>query len=110
MTLLSLSTETIVWMALPFFLGFSMTLVPHLARYLALGVALASVGYAMQIFISDASLTLHLLDHAGVALWVDSLSGFFILTNGLVTAAVVLYCWHRDSSSFFYTQLIILHG
>ncbi|MGK7876719.1 MAG: cation:proton antiporter, partial [Xenococcaceae cyanobacterium] len=38
------------------------------------------------------------------------LSGYFILTNALVTAAVILYCWHSGKTAFFYTQTIILHG
>ncbi|NEQ54190.1 MAG: cation:proton antiporter, partial [Leptolyngbya sp. SIO3F4] len=54
--------------------------------------------------------TLRLLDNFGVTLVVDSLSGFFILTNGLVTAAVILYCWKQEKPAFFYTQAIILHG
>ncbi|MGB5972189.1 MAG: cation:proton antiporter, partial [Nodosilinea sp.] len=51
-----------------------------------------------------------LLDSFGVTLMADSLSGFFILTNALVTAAVVLYCWTTGKTGFFYTQLVILHG
>jgi len=110
MTMLSLSSLTILWVALPFFMGFSMVLLPILARPFALGMAVLSIGYAADLFLQDASLTLHLLDQAGVTLMVDGLSGFFILTNGLVTAAVALYCWNRDFSAFFYTQLVILHG
>jgi multicomponent Na+:H+ antiporter subunit D len=42
---------------------------------------------------------------------VDQLSGFFILTNALVTAAVILYCWRNsDKTAFFYAQTIIVHG
>jgi multicomponent Na+:H+ antiporter subunit D len=97
-------------MALPFFIGFSMVLLPKLARSLTLAMSVLSIGYATQLFIYDHSLTLHFLGQAGVTLIIDELSGFFILTNGLVTAAVCLYCWNRDISAFFYTQLVILHG
>ncbi|HAJ59558.1 MAG TPA: cation:proton antiporter, partial [Cyanobacteria bacterium UBA8543] len=41
---------------------------------------------------------------------VDPLTGYFVLTNALVTAAVILYCWHSGRTAFFYAQAIILHG
>jgi multicomponent Na+:H+ antiporter subunit D len=105
-----MSTITIAWIALPFFLGFVIYLLPKFDRYLALGVACVSVGYALQIFFNQSPLTLGLLDNFGVTLVVDQLSAYFILTNALVTTAVILYCWHTDKSAFFYTQTIILHG
>jgi len=105
-----MSTITIVWIALPFFLGFSSYLLPRFDRALALVVALTSIGYGLQRLFDPAGLTLQLLDHFSVTLISDSLSGFFILTNGLVTAAVVLYCWQTGRSPFFYTQVTILHG
>lgn len=105
-----MSTITIAWIALPFFVGFSIYLLPKLDRYLALGVALVSAGYALQLFVARSPLTLQLLDHFGVTLVVDQLSGYFILTNALVTAAVILYCWHSGKTAFFYAQTIILHG
>jgi len=99
----------IIWIALPFFLGFTGYLLPQLVRSLALGVAIASAVYALLLFV-EPPLTLQLLDHFGVTLRLDSLGGFFILTNGLVTAAVILYCWHSGKSAFFYLQTMILHG
>lgn len=105
-----MSTLTIAWIAFPFFVGFSIYLLPKLDRYLALGVALVSGGYALQLFAERSPLTLQLLDHFGVTLVVDQLSGYFILTNALVTAAVILYCWHSGKTAFFYAQTIILHG
>ncbi|MEQ9234618.1 cation:proton antiporter [Coleofasciculus sp. E2-BRE-01] len=106
-----MSTLTIAWIALPMFVGFSIYLFPKLDRYLALGVSLASVGYALQLlFVAQSPLTLQLLDSFGVTLIADQLSGFFILTNALVATAVILYCWHTNKSAFFYTQTIILHG
>jgi len=100
---------TIVWIALPFFVGFVGYLLPKLARYLSLGAAIASLGYALLLF-TQPPLSLQLLDSFGVTLLVDQLSGFFILTNALVTAAVILYCWHSGKTAFFYMQAIILHG
>ncbi|GAX38553.1 cation:proton antiporter [Nodularia sp. NIES-3585] len=101
---------TIAWIALPLFLGFVIYLLPKFDRYLALGVALVSAGYALSLFFNQSQLTLNLLDSFGVTLVVDQLSGYFILTNAVVTTAVVLYCWRTDKSAFFYTQIAILHG
>jgi multicomponent Na+:H+ antiporter subunit D len=50
------------------------------------------------------------LDRAGVTLLADHLSAWFVLTSGLVTAAVILYCWDTGKTAFFYLQVIILHG
>ncbi len=101
---------TIVWIALPLFIGFSIYLLPNMARYLALGVAIFSLGYALKIFNIESLLEFQLLDNFGVILSIDNLSGFFILTNALVTLAVLFYCWQSDKTAFFYTQIIILHG
>jgi multicomponent Na+:H+ antiporter subunit D len=54
--------------------------------------------------------TLQLLGRFGVTLQADPLGGFFILTNALVTAAVVLACGHREKSPFFFTQTLLVHG
>jgi multicomponent Na+:H+ antiporter subunit D len=104
-----MSTLTIIWIALPFFVGFTGYMFPRLNRYLALGVAIASVVYALLLF-TQPPLTLQLLDSFSVTLQVDSLSGFFILTNALVTTAVLLYCWNSNKTAFFYMQTLILHG
>jgi len=105
-----MSTITIAWIALPFFLGFTIYLLPKLDKILALCVTFVSAGYALQLFVTQSPLTLQLLDNFGVTLVVDQLSGYFILTNALVTAAVILYCWRTDKTAFFYTQVVILHG
>ncbi|MBC6480045.1 MAG: cation:proton antiporter [Hormoscilla sp. GM7CHS1pb] len=101
---------TINWIALPFFVGFLIYLLPKLDRYLALWASLVSVGYGLSLFFQDWTLTLTLLDNFGVTLEADTSSGFFILTNALVTVAVVIYCWDTNKTAFFYTQAIILHG
>ncbi|MBD2464680.1 cation:proton antiporter [Oscillatoria sp. FACHB-1407] len=101
---------TIAWIALPFFIGFVVYLIPKLDRYLALGMALASAAYATLVFSAPTPVTLQLLDNFGVTLLVDPLAGFFILTNALVTAAVVVYCWQTPRTAFFYGQAVILHG
>ncbi|MDM9381855.1 cation:proton antiporter [Chlorogloeopsis sp. ULAP01] len=104
-----MSTITIGWIALPFFVGFVIYLFPKFDRYLALSTAVVSGGYALQLF-AERPLRLQLLDNFGVTLTIDQLSGYFILTNALVTAAVILYCWYSAKTAFFYAQTIILHG
>ena len=101
---------TLVWMALPFFMGFVIYLLPKLSRILALAIALISNIYAWEIFIEPSPINIQLLDNFGVTLSVDHLSAFFIITNALVTTAVILYCWDSEKTAFFYMQLIILHG
>lgn len=113
-----MTTITITWIALPFFVGFLIYLLPKIDRYLALGVALASGAYACQLFVNsslklgygESPLTLQLVDNFGVTLMVDRLSAYFILTNALVSAAVILYCWNTGKTAFFYMQSVVLHG
>lgn len=105
-----MNTLTLIWIAFPFLVGFIIYLFPRLDRQLALLGALVSAGYAVQLFVEESPVTLRLLDHFGVSLLLDGLAGFFILTNALVTAAVILYCWHSDKTTFFYAQTLILHG
>ncbi len=105
-----MTNMTIAWIALPFFMGFVIYLLPKLDRFLAFGMALVSAAYAVLVFLERSPLNIQLLDHFGVTLTIDELSGFFIFTNALVTAAVILYCWGSDKTAFFYMQTIILHG
>jgi multicomponent Na+:H+ antiporter subunit D len=105
-----MNTITIAWIGLPFFVGFVIFLIPKFGKYLALFGALTSIAYALTLFALPSPITLELLDHFGVTLVVDSLSGYFILTNALVTTAVILYCWPTDKTAFFYAQTIIVHG
>lgn len=110
-----MTNMTVAWIAAPFLIGFIIYLIPQLDRWLALGIALLSASYAVLIFLLDAPLEIQLLDSFGVTLVVDQLSSFFIVTNALVTTAVICYCWQTAESSeesqhFFYLQLLILHG
>lgn len=105
-----MNTLTIAWIGFPFFIGFIIYLIPKLDKYLALLGAIISAAFAFQLFVMPSAVTLELLDHFSVTLLVDRLSGYFILTNALVTAAVVLYCWPTDKSAFFYAQILMVHG
>ncbi|MBE9029218.1 cation:proton antiporter [filamentous cyanobacterium LEGE 11480] len=101
---------SLLWITLPFMVGFLIYLLPQAARYLALAVGIGSTIYSLLPLLSDFTLNLKLLDQFGVTLLVDDLSGYFILTNAVVTIAVILYCWATSKTAFFYTQLILLHG
>lgn len=80
---------TIIWILLPFVVGFSIYLLPRWNRYFALAIAALSVVYSIGLLWSLEPFTLELLDSFGVTLMFDELSGYFILMNGLVTGAVL---------------------
>ena len=101
---------TITWIASSFFVGFVAYLLPKLSRWFALFIGLTSAGYAWHVFAMRSPLAIDLLDNFGVVLAVDRLSAWFILTNAIVTTAVILYCWQTSKTAFFYMQLILLHG
>ncbi len=101
---------SLIWIALPLFVGFSIYLLPKLDRILAITVSLLSLAYGLWHVLNPAPLSFQLLDSFGVSLLIDDLSGFFILTNAVVTLAVILYCWQSERYAFFYTQIVILHG
>ncbi|PSN18369.1 cation:proton antiporter, partial [filamentous cyanobacterium CCP5] len=105
-----MSELTILWIALPLALGFASYWLPRHGRCLALVTAFVSLIYGLIHAINPEPLTLELIDRFGVTLVVDGLSGFFIVTNALVTAAVVLYCWSSDRTNFFFIQTLLLHG
>ena len=105
-----MNTLTLAWIGLPFFVGFSIYLIPKFDKYLAIFGAIASAAYAFLLFAMPSALTLELLDNFSVTLLVDRLSGYFILTNALVTAAVIIYCWPTDKTAFFYAQILMVHG
>ncbi|NEQ24401.1 MAG: hypothetical protein F6K28_35875, partial [Microcoleus sp. SIO2G3] len=66
--------------------------------------------YSIGLFLASEPMTLRLLNNFGVSLLLDPLASFFILTNALVTTAVIFYCWQSDRSPFFFAQTLILHG
>jgi multicomponent Na+:H+ antiporter subunit D len=105
-----MTTLTVLWATLPFFIGFVLYLLPTIARHLSLLVAMTSAAYAVSLFLQPAPFAMQLLDSFGVSLMADSLSGFLIITNALVTTAVIFYCWCQGRSAFFYMQIMMLHG
>ena len=101
---------TIIWLLTPLIAGFIIYLFPKSNRFLALGIGALSLIYAGVVFYQQSTTKLELIDTFGITLIVDELSAFFILTNALVTIAVISSCWQKSKSAFFYTQLVILHG
>lgn len=101
---------TVIFIFLPFLLGFIAYLLPKTDRFLATAASLLSIIFSGIVLISHQEYNLVLIGNFGVSLAVDNLSGYFILTNGLVTLAVVIYGWLKCKSPYFYTQLTILHG
>jgi multicomponent Na+:H+ antiporter subunit D len=101
---------TILWIALPLLFGFTVYLKPNLDKYLALLATLVSIIYSLRILLNREEFKFQLLDNFGVTFRVDTLNGYFILTNAIVTAAVIIYCWQREKIAFFYGQIILLHG
>lgn len=101
---------TLLWLTIPFGMGFALYLLPQFRRSLSLLGAFFSIAYAAFLFRLDSPLTVNLLDNFGVSLILDPLAAFFILSNGLVTLAVILYCWQSDKTAFFYSQTLILHS
>lgn len=101
---------TLIWLALPFLSGFLIYLLPKYYRVLTLGILLTCALYPIWLLTSGEDFTLRLLDSFGVSLFIDQLSGYFTLTNSLVTIAVLLYCLSEERKAFFYTQMMILYG
>ncbi|MFM1842893.1 MAG: dehydrogenase subunit 4, partial [Cyanobacteriota bacterium] len=89
--------------------GFGGYLLPVLVRYLTLTVCLLTAGLAYLGFTTQSPQQWQLFDSFGVMLQLDALTGYFLLTNALVTLAVLAYCWGTARSAFFYAQLMILH-
>ena len=105
-----MNTLTIAWISFPFLIGFIIYLLPRLDKYLALAATIISLAYSLLLFSQSSPITLNLLDNYGVRLVADQLSAYFILTNALVTMAVIFYNWESSKTAFFYAQAIILHG
>jgi multicomponent Na+:H+ antiporter subunit D len=105
-----MNTLTISCLILPFISGFIIFLLPRLDRYLSVITAICSGLYSLFVLVTRTQINLKLIDTFGVTLSVDEQSGYFMLTNALITLAVICYCWSTDKSAFFYGQLMILHA
>lgn len=81
-----------------------------LARGLTLAIALVSLCVGLGITINQVNTAFVLLDSFGISLSIDSLSGYFIVTNALVILAALLHTWQEGYKAFFYVLLCLLHG
>ncbi len=84
-------------------------LYPPLVRPLALLMSLGTILLAAVGFALPSAQQWQLMDGFGIFLQLDNLGSYFLLTNGLVTLAVLLYCWASQRTAFFYAQLMVLH-
>ncbi len=105
-----MTTLTLVWIVSGFFLGFGIYFLPQLTRPLALVSGFFSLAYGLVLAVQPEPLRLRLLDSFGVSLFLDGLTSFFIITNALVTIAVIFALWESDKTAFFFAQVLILHG
>jgi multicomponent Na+:H+ antiporter subunit D len=105
-----MNTLTVVWIASAFCLGFIIYLLPQLTRSLALVQGFFSLGYGLTLAVQPEPVRLRLLDSFGVGLFLDDLTSFLIITNALVTIAVIFTLWESDKTPFFFAQVLMLHG
>jgi len=105
-----MNTLTVVWIASGFCLGFVIYLLPQLTRSLALVQGFFSLGYGLTLAVQPEPVRLRLLDSFGVGLFLDDLTSFLIITNALVTIAVIFTLWESDKTPFFFAQVLMLHG
>jgi formate hydrogenlyase subunit 3/multisubunit Na+/H+ antiporter MnhD subunit len=80
-----------------------------LVRPSALMMTLGTILLAVVGFSLPSAQQWQLMDGFGILLQLDNLGSYFLLTNGLVTLAVLLYCWASPRTTFFYAQLMVLH-
>ena len=108
--MMTTTSWTLIWVALPFISGFVIYLLPKVDRYLTIITLVLTSIYPCWLLLSDANFTIPLKDNFGVSLMIDNLSGYLILTNCLVTIAVTFYCWQKEKKAFFYSIMMILYG
>ncbi|MDT9232998.1 cation:proton antiporter [Limnospira sp. PMC 917.15] len=101
---------TIVLILLPILVGFCIYLFPKIDRYSAMAVVLMSFAYGLWVILEPPNLNIQLLNNFGVQLLIDQNSGYLILTNALVTMAVIVYCWQSRITGLFFTQILIVHS
>ncbi len=84
---------------------------PRSAGLLSLPACLPTAAYAAWLFHQDSTTAWVLVDAFGVMLKTDTRTAWLLLTNALVSAAVVLDLRRRnDASPFLHTLIITLHA
>lgn len=103
-----IKSATLIHLALPFVGGFLVYLLPKGHRLVCVGVLSVSLLFPLYLILNGSSVLLTLKNNFGVTLYLDATTGYFLLTNSLVTLATLIYCWQEGRSVFFYSQLMIL--
>ncbi|MCS7147540.1 MAG: cation:proton antiporter [Geminocystis sp.] len=103
-----IKSVSLIHLALPFVGGFLVYLLPRWHRIICLGVLSVSLLFPLYLIVNGGSVFLNLKNNFGVTLYLDSTTGYFLLTNSLVTLATLIYCWQEGRNVFFYSQLMIL--
>lgn len=98
------------WLLVPFLAAFGAALLPRLGRPLVLLSSAATATVACTSLLGAPPIRLALLGDLGVTLQVDRLSGWFLLLNSLLFAAVVLEGWLRAQFSARPMLLLVLQG
>lgn len=98
------------WLLLPFMAAFLAALLPPLGRPLVLVSSTATGIVACTSLLGAPPIGLALLGDLGVTLRVDQLSGWFLLLNALLFAAVVLEGWLRAQLPARPMLLLVLQG
>lgn len=98
------------WLLFPFLAAFLAALLPSLGRPLILLSCAATAVVGCNTLLGAQPAKLALLGDLGVSLQVDRLSGWFLLLNALLFAAVVLEGWLREQFSAKAMLLLVLQG
>jgi multicomponent Na+:H+ antiporter subunit D len=95
---------------LPFAGGLLCMVLPKWSAAIALLTPFPTAFVAFQVLYSGNTYYFNLLDSFGVHLLLDPFAAWFLLTNTLVSLAVVIYCHLKPTSAFVFTLLVLLHG
>ncbi|MFO7628238.1 MAG: proton-conducting transporter membrane subunit [Prochlorococcaceae cyanobacterium] len=104
------SALLIAWLLAPLLAAFTATLLPFLARPLALLSALLTMGLGLALSSGAGPWDLEFIGPLGVALQFDAAAAPFVLLNGLVVLAVLLDGWRTPFSGPFPSLLMVLLG
>jgi multicomponent Na+:H+ antiporter subunit D len=98
------------WLLIPFLAAFLAALLPPVGRPLVLLSSLFTALVACNRLLGATPTELALLGDLGVSLLIDRLSGWFLLLNALLFAAVVLEGWSRPQFSAQPLLLLVMQG
>ncbi|MCK8600365.1 proton-conducting transporter transmembrane domain-containing protein [Desulfoferrobacter suflitae] len=85
-------------------------LIPRIAVGMLLLSFLLTCSSSLFIILAGITLRYHLIDSYGVAIMADPTAAWFMLTNGVVFTAVLIYIIQRKRLPFFLMLMAFLHG